>query len=312
MDFILSYNNNEMVMTFPVVPNGGINLERSQDNQTFQGINYELQAIGTMGLASFELSSIFPCKEYPWMRPGSVADGWAYVRTIEAARKRRIPFRAIHLDNDGTELFNMPVTVDSFEYGRDQAGDVAYTIKFTEYRFAIPVDLEALAQEKDAAGETVQTDSQAQASTGTSDQGTYQKLYSSADAVMIARTMFNESRGIQSKTEIACIGWTALNRVDAGSKAGFRDTIAGVLTQPNQFAYSAGAPTTSDYGYNLVELATDVLDRWSREKAGQTNVGRVLPRDYMWYAGDGKHNYFRNKYQGGTRWNYSLPSPYEN
>lgn len=32
MDFILSYNNDEKVMTFPVVPNEGINLSRSQDN----------------------------------------------------------------------------------------------------------------------------------------------------------------------------------------------------------------------------------------------------------------------------------------
>lgn len=86
MDFILSYNNNEMVMPFPVVPNGGISLTRDQDNITFDGVNYELQAIGTMNLASFELSSIFPNRPYPWLRPGSVADGWAYVRTIEAAR----------------------------------------------------------------------------------------------------------------------------------------------------------------------------------------------------------------------------------
>ena len=70
MDFILSYNNNEMVMPFPVVPNGGISLTRAQDNITFDGVNYELQAIGTMNLASFELSSIFPNRPYPWLRPG--------------------------------------------------------------------------------------------------------------------------------------------------------------------------------------------------------------------------------------------------
>ena len=84
-----------------------------------------------------------------------------------------------------------------------------------------------------------------------------------------------------------------------------------MITQPQQFAYSAGAPTVSDYGYDLVALARDVLDRWSREKAGQTDVGRVLPKDYQWYAGDGKHNYFRDKYRGGSRWDYSLPSPYQ-
>lgn len=316
MDFILSYNNNELVMPFPVVPNGGIQVKRVQANQTFDGTNGQLQAIGTMELAEFELESIFPNRPYSWIRPGSVADGWAYVKAIEAARQRRIPFRAIHLDNGGRELFNLPVTINSFDYGLDQAGDVAYSLSFREYRFATPLTLEELPGMKDAAGEKtqkappVQTSSQEQASTGASPSGPYKKLYTRNDAVMIAKTMFNEARGIQSKTEIACIGWTCLNRVDAGKKAGFRDTISGCLTQAKQIAYSAGAPTTSDYGYDLIALAADVLDRWSREKAGQSNVGRVLPRDYMWYAGNGAHNYFRNKFQGGTRWTYSLPSPY--
>lgn len=31
----------------------------------------------------------------------------------------------------------------------------------------------------------------------------------------------------------------------------------------------------------------------------------------MWYAGDGVRNYFRDKYIGGNRWDYSLESPYE-
>ena len=60
MDFILSYNNNEMVMPFPVVPNGGISLTRDQDNITFDGVNYELQAIGTMNPAHIGLPRLFP------------------------------------------------------------------------------------------------------------------------------------------------------------------------------------------------------------------------------------------------------------
>lgn len=300
MDFILSYNNNEGVMTFPVVPNGGITLSRGQSNDAFDGVNHQLQSLGTMELASFELSSIFPLHTYPWIRPGSSTDGWSYVRTIESVRERRIPFRAIYLDNDGEEIFNLPVSVDSFEYALDKAGDVAYTMSCTEYRFA---NLQAAAQiNENIPAAAAQTSSQASASAGDG----YTRQYTSTDAVMMARVMFLEARGIQSKTEIACVGWTILNRVDAGY-----GSISAVITAPNQFAYSASASTTSDYGYDLIALATDVLDRWSREKAGQTNVGRVLPKGYLWYAGDGKHNYFRNQYQGGTRWDYSLPSPYE-
>lgn len=305
MDFILSYNNNEGVLTFPVIPNGGITLSRGQSNETFDGVNHQLQSLGTMDLAGFELSSIFPNRTYSWARPGSSPDGWAYVRTIEAARKRRIPFRAIYLDNGGQEIFNMPVSIDSFEYAQDKAGDVAYTLKCTEYRFANqPVaDLPELGAAAGATqGQTAQTSSQASASAGDG----YTKRYTSTDAVMMARVMFLEARGIKSKTEIACVGWTILNRVDAGY-----GSIQKCITAPNQFAYRASAPTTSGYGYDLIALATDVLDRWSREKAGQAAVGRVLPKGYLWYAGDGKHNYFRNQYKGGTRWTYSLPSPYE-
>lgn len=135
---------------------------------------------------------------------------------------------------------------------------------------------------------------------------TYEKCYTEADAVMLAKVLFLEGRGTYSKTELSCIVWTVLNRVDAGY-----GTIAEVVTAPNQFAYSVSAPTMGDYGYDLVELATDVLDRWSMEKAGMTDVGRTLPSNYLYYGGDGKHNYFRTEYRGGVRWDYSLQSPYE-
>lgn len=142
--------------------------------------------------------------------------------------------------------------------------------------------------------------------------GSYQKLYTSSDATICAKIMYNEGRGLKSKTELACIVWTILNRVDAG----YGSTIQKVALAKHQFAYTAGAKTTSDYGYDLVALAKDVMDRWSREKAGQGNIGRVLPKGYLWYYGDGKHNRFYNNYQAfrsnntAKAWNYSLKSPY--
>ena len=134
---------------------------------------------------------------------------------------------------------------------------------------------------------------------------TYEKCYTEADATMLAKVLYLEGRGTYSKTELSCIAWTVLNRVDAGY-----GTIREVITAPNQFAYKASAPTVSDYGYDLVELATDVLDRWSMERAGMTDVGRTLPNNYLYYGGDGKHNYFRTEWKGGTRWDYSLPTSY--
>jgi len=131
--------------------------------------------------------------------------------------------------------------------------------------------------------------------------------YVEEDVELLSKVAFCEARGIQSKTEIACIMWTILNRHDNGY-----GSIRDIITAPNQFAYYSSAPTISDYGYDLRALAQDVLDRWNQERNGAKEVGRVLPKDYLWYSGDGTRNYFRNQYRSGSNWNYSLESPYEN
>ena len=126
--------------------------------------------------------------------------------------------------------------------------------------------------------------------------------YTESDAIMLAKLLYNECRGIDSVTEQACVVWTVLNRVDAGG-----GSIAQVVTAKSQFAYS-DAPVWD----NLLWIAKDVLARWNAEQNGDTSSGRVLPQDYKWFIGDGKHNYFRNKYDGEYDvWDYSLPSPYE-
>lgn len=131
------------------------------------------------------------------------------------------------------------------------------------------------------------------------------KLYSWNDVVMMAKVMYLEARGIKSQTELSCIGWTILNRVDAGY-----GSIYKVITSPGQFAYSGNARTVNDWGVDLTWLANDVLSKWESEKYG-CEVWRTLPKGYLWYAGDGSHNYFRNAYKGGSRWNYSWGSPYD-
>ena len=126
------------------------------------------------------------------------------------------------------------------------------------------------------------------------------------EAEHIAKTVYGEARGC-SKTEQAGVIWCILNRVDSES-ALFADDIVGVVTQYQQFhGYSPNHPVTEE----LFELALDVIDRWQREKDGEEDVGRVLPVEFMWFYGDGRHNHFRDKYENGTRWSWSLPSPYE-
>lgn len=124
------------------------------------------------------------------------------------------------------------------------------------------------------------------------------------DAIVVAKVLWEECRGVKSVTQQACVAWTIVNRVDAGDSK----SIYAAATKPNQFAWNSSAPVTEE----LYDLAEDVLIRWSKEKSGYTDVGRVLPDDYLWFRGDGEVNYFRNRYSGDYEiWDYSLPSPYE-
>ena len=81
-----------------------------------------------------------------------------------------------------------------------------------------------------------------------------------------------------------------------------------VVTKPYQFhGYAADHPLLPE----LEELALDVIERWLDEKDGETEVGRVLPREYLFFTGDGEHNHFRTEWDGGQVWDWSLQSPYE-
>ena len=111
--------------------------------------------------------------------------------------------------------------------------------------------------------------------------------YYSLEAEYIAKTVWGEARGCTVAEQEQVI-WCILNRVDSELQY-FPDNIIDVVTQPNQFhGYSPGHPVTDEH-YNL---ALDVLDRWEAEKRGEV-VQRNLGKDYVYFHGDGEHNYFR-------------------
>ncbi|MBQ9017597.1 hypothetical protein IJ118_00810 [Candidatus Saccharibacteria bacterium] len=128
------------------------------------------------------------------------------------------------------------------------------------------------------------------------------------DAIILAKIAFLEARGQTGIVEIACVVWSVLNRVDHPSYA---DSVYGIA-HSGHVAYAAQTPTYDEStGRDYLALARDIIFRWRAEKAGFTDVGRVLPSDYFWWSGDGYHNHFRNDYYGRNGyWDYSLPSPY--
>ena len=110
------------------------------------------------------------------------------------------------------------------------------------------------------------------------------------DVEAIARTLYGECRGVETVAEQEAVAWVVLNRLDAG----YADTVLGVVSAPGQFAgYSPEHPLWPE----LVEVARRVLTLHHKEQLGES-VARVLPREYLWFSGDGTRNYFRYEYDG--------------
>ena len=125
-------------------------------------------------------------------------------------------------------------------------------------------------------------------------------------ATYIAKTVYGEAM-VCGTTERAAVVWCILNRADDARDATPAGVIA-VVTKPYQFhGYAADHPLLPE----LEELALDVIERWLDEKDGKADTGRVLPREYLFFTGDGEHNHFRTEWDGGQVWDWSLQSPYE-
>lgn len=119
---------------------------------------------------------------------------------------------------------------------------------------------------------------------------------------MATKVMVAEAGGVYPLSHRAAVVWCILNRVDATGSS-----ISSIITAPHQFAWF---PSKS-YSQEQYDLVKDIFTRWLLEKEGFENVGRVLPKEYKWFHGDGYQNHFRNAYSGGyTIWDWSLPSPY--
>lgn len=132
------------------------------------------------------------------------------------------------------------------------------------------------------------------------------KQWSYDDAVYLAKMAYGESRGVpvlhsefgdrSNAYQNACAMWTVLNRVDAGW-----GNIAEVVTAKNQFVgYKSSNPVDSE----LLNLAFEILGDWS---VGNDTL-RTLPKEYLYFRGDGKHNYFKT--QDGMKYDWSLPDPF--
>ena len=121
---------------------------------------------------------------------------------------------------------------------------------------------------------------------------------------MLCKVTYGEA-GSLSKTQQAAVVWCILNRVDSEV---YPNTISEVITQKSQFyGYKEYHPIVKE----TQDVVIDVLLRWENEQRGELDVGRVLPKEYMYFTGNGKENIFRlTSKSDSTAWDWSLPSPY--
>lgn len=127
-----------------------------------------------------------------------------------------------------------------------------------------------------------------------------------AETETLAKLLWGEARGVASETQQSAVVWCVLNRVDSGDPY-YPSDVVSVVEQEGQFhGYDVSYPVTDE----LYALAKDVLLRWHAEKDGAENVGRTLPKEYLWFTGDGETNTFTDGWCGGNVWDWSLSSPY--
>ena len=129
------------------------------------------------------------------------------------------------------------------------------------------------------------------------------KNWDDEDVILLSKMLYGEAGAVKSQTEQAAVIWTACNYCDQ-----FGTTLKEIAADRNHYhGYHKNNPVTP----GLKALVIDVLQRWDREKAGETDVGRVLPKEYIYFGGHGGHNHFRIEYDVFDYWDWSLPSPYE-
>ena len=127
--------------------------------------------------------------------------------------------------------------------------------------------------------------------------------YTREDAEMLAKMVWGEARSLDATQQAAAI-WCALNRVE---DTAFPNSIQAVVTQKWQFSgYRESNPIDPD----ILALVYDVLARWSIEQSCVGGVGRVLPRNYLFFTGNGIENRFRKGYRDTEAWDWSLDNPY--
>ena len=110
------------------------------------------------------------------------------------------------------------------------------------------------------------------------------------DVITLSRMVWGEGRGV-SENEQKLIVWTVLNRVDDGR---FGASIRAVVIARGQFVgYSPHFPVTDE----IRDVVIAVLEAWDRGEEAKVYPPFAQVSNYLYFNGDGRHNWFRARYR---------------
>ncbi|MGN1229199.1 MAG: cell wall hydrolase [Prevotella sp.] len=110
--------------------------------------------------------------------------------------------------------------------------------------------------------------------------------YSAQEVTLVAQTVWGEA-GNCSREEQMLVAWCICNRADAYDKS-----VEEIVTAPKQFiGYSPSNPVDE----TIVEVVSEVLEAWSRGEEALVLSPYATTSSYLFFYGDGKHNWFREE-----------------
>jgi hypothetical protein len=116
------------------------------------------------------------------------------------------------------------------------------------------------------------------------------KPCTSGDIELLAKTVWGEARGCDP-AEQSLVIWTILQRVDADDHG---DTVEDVVTDPRQFGgYRSKNPIEPE----IYALCAREVGKWTRGELPPTLQPYAQSSPYLYFDGDGKHNWFRGKWR---------------
>lgn len=124
---------NKQTFIIPIVP-PDTKIVGGGNNETIGTLNGDVRFTGNRTLRKLAWGSIFPVnKNYPYVATGSDTDGNNYVNFLEDMSEKKLPVRVVVTSPEKASISNLLMTIDSFEYHLDKAGDIEYSIDLTEF-----------------------------------------------------------------------------------------------------------------------------------------------------------------------------------